>query len=480
MATFTSLGIGSGVDMNTMVSQLVALERAPLQQLTSAATKLQTQVSSFGRIQSLFGTLQDAANKLTGTSLWQQGVATSSDDSAVAASGGAGVAAGSYSVLVSRLAGSQTVAAATPLAAATATVGSGTLTITRGTWAAGQSAFAAGADAPVVVTVAAGDTLQTLRDKINAADAGVSATLVTDATGVRLALRSTDSGAANGFTVAASDADGNDTDAAGLSAFAYDPLNGTTGMTFKAAAQNAQASVNGIAVESSSNELTGVVEGLTLKLRKESTTPVDVSVERDVESVTTVIKSFADAYSALVKYIADQTKYDATSKVGGPLQGDSAAGALQRQLRAVLTQASGASATFPRLSDIGLQAQRDGTLGVDSAKLAAATGNLDELRKAFAHNDPDAANDGFARRYADLATQVLGVDGGISTRQEGLRKLISKNSDNQAKVEDRAERLQQRLVAQYTALDANLSKLNALSSYVTAQLAALSRLSDSD
>ena len=481
MATFTSLGIGSGVDLNSMVTQLVALERAPLVSMQSAAKKLQTQVSSFGQIQSLFGTLQDASNKLSGNSLWTQGVATSADSTAVAVSGGAGAASGSYAVTVEALAGNQTLASATPFAAADTLVGAGTLNITLGTWSAGQASFAAGAAPSINVDLDNTDTLQTARDKINAANAGVTATLVTDTSGVRLALRSTASGAANGFTVVATDSDGVHNDAAGISAFAYDPGNGSTGMQFKQAAQNARAIVNGITVESASNEMSGVVEGLTLTLRKESTTAVNVSVNRDTEAVSNAVKSFAEAYNALVKFISDQTKYDATSKVGGPLQGDSAAGSLQGQLRAVLAQGSGASAAFPRLSDVGLHVQRNGTLTVDAAKLSSATANLAELKKAFANNDTTvAANDGFARRYADLASQVLGVDGSLTTRNEGLRKLITKNSSDQAKVEDRATRLQSRLVAQYTALDANLSKLNALSSYVTQQLNSLSKIGSSN
>jgi flagellar hook-associated protein 2 len=471
MATFTSLGIGSGVDLNTMVTQLVALERAPLKQLETTARKLQTQVSSFGQIQSLFGSLQDASNRLTSNTLWQQGVARSSDDTAVGASGGSGVAAGSYAVTVQRLAGSQTVASATPYGAASDLVGAGTLTFTRGTWADDRSSFSAGAGTPVNVTVTASDTLQTLRDKINGAGAGVTATLVSDANGVRLALRASSSGAANGFTVTSGDA--------ALAGFTYEPGGG--GMAFKAAGQNALATVNGIAVESASNELSGVVEGLTFKLRKESATPVDVTVDRDTEAVSSAVKTFAEAYNALVKFIAEQVKFDATSKVGGPLQGDSAASGLQRQLRAILAQESGASAAFPRLSDAGLHVQRDGTLSVDSSKLGAATAQLDELKKAFARKDPaDSANDGFARRYADLASKVLGVDGSISTRQEGLRKLVTKNRDDQGKVEERAERVKARLVQQYTALDANLSKLNALSGYVSAQLAALSNSRGND
>jgi flagellar hook-associated protein 2 len=482
MAAFTSLGIGSGVDLNSMVTQLVALERKPLDQMKTDASRLQTQVSSFGKIQGLLGTLQDSANALTGSSLWAQGLPSSADETTVSVSGSSTAAAGSYAVTVQALAGSQTLASSSVFAAATDTVGSGTLSIALGTWDATRSAFTAKAGATALnVTLTATDTLQDLRDKINGADAGVSATLVSDANGVRLSLRSASTGAENGFRITATDTgDGNNTDNLGLSRFAFDPPSGATGLDLKQAAANAKATVNGIAVESASNELGGVVEGLTLRLRKESAAPVDVSVSRDRDSIVSAIKTFADAYNQLTTYITSQTKYDATTKVGATLQGDSAATGLQSQLRAVLATMSGASAAFPRLSDVGLQIQRDGTLKVDSAKLSAATANLTELKKAFANSDSAApANNGFAKRYALLASQVLDVGGTLTTRNEGLRKLITKNSDDQNRLNDRVDRYQTRLVAQYTAMDANLSKLTALSNYVTQTLASLNKSSTS-
>jgi flagellar hook-associated protein 2 len=201
-----------------------------------------------------------------------------------------------------------------------------------------------------------------------------------------------------------------------------------------------------------------------------------VAVSTDREAVKTAIQSFADAFNALSKNIAEQNKYDAASKTGGPLQGDSAATGLQRQLRALVNAGSGASTVFTRLSEVGLTMQRDGTLSVDSAKLDSATADLTELKKAFANSDTlNSANDGFGRRFSALATQVLGIDGSLTTRTEGLRERISQNSEDQAKLEERVERFRTRLIAQYTAMDANLARLNSLSSYMEQQLASLTR-----
>ncbi len=480
MPAITSLGIGSGVDLNTMLTQLVALESKPLDQMRADANALQTKVSSFGQINSLFSSLQTAANKLTGSSLWGQSTATAADTSVVQVIGNSSAAAGNYAVSVTTLATNQTVVSNTTLSDADQLVGAGTLTLDIGTWDRPPMNFVPQVGrAPIDIAVTATDTLATLRDKINGLGAGVSASIVTDNTGSRLALRSTATGEDNGFRLSAADDDGNNTDANGLSRFAFDPQNGTSLMEQKVAAVNARATVNGIEVTSASNDLTSVVEGVTLRLRKEGGASTDVAVTADREGIKTAIQSFADAYNALVKSINDQTKYDPTSKVGGPLQGDSSATGLLRQLRSLLGSPSDASSTFKRLSDIGLTAQRDGTLAVNSTKLETASTNLPELKKAFAGDGgSDATLDGFARRYADLAAKVLGTDGTITSRTQGLRDRISRNSDEQTRLQDRVDRFKSRMVAQYTAMDTNLSKLTALSSYVTQQLNALTAMAN--
>jgi flagellar hook-associated protein 2 len=475
MATITSLGIGSGIDINSMVTQLVAVESRPIAQLQTAKSRLDTQVSALGKMQSLLAALQDAANALTGNSLWTRSIATSSDDRVVGVVGGGNAATGSYGVVVQSLAAPQTLASTSLFAAPTDLVGSGTVTLELGRWDDPPTAFTPKAgSAPVAVTIEASDTLQTLRDKINAAAAGVSASIVTDASGSRLALRSTASGAENGFRVTVADDDGNGTDAAGLSRIAFDPAAGATAMAYAQAGRDAQATINGIAVTTTSNDISGVVDGLTLQLRQRSATPVDVNVASDRQAVKDAVQKFADAFNDLARYIAEQTKYDPTSKVGGPLQGDSAVVGLLGRLRGLVNGSTGASAVFTRLSDIGLQLQRDGTMKVDAGRLDSAVGNLAELKKAFANSDALVpANNGLARQFSALATQALGVDGALTTRSEGLRKLITKNQEQQQRYEDRIERYRERLVAQFSAMDANLSRLSALQSYVTAQLAAL-------
>lgn len=477
MATITSLGIGSGLDLNTIVTQLVALERRPIQQMQAEASTLQTQVSSFGQINSLMSSVQTASNALTDPTLWSRSAVASSDTSVVSVSASTNVAAGNYAVSVQALASSQTLASGTAYANASALVGSGTLNLELGAWDGTQSNFTPKSGSSAVpITVTSTDTVQTLADKINGAGAGVTASLITDSSGVRLALRSTDTGAANGFRVTANDSDGQNNDATGLSLVAFDPPNGATAMQLMQGSADAKATVNGISVSAASNALTGVVDGLTINLNKVSASAINVSATPDRDSVSTAIKAFATSYNALVSFIGTQTAYNATTKVGGVLQGDSSATNLQEQLRSMVGAVSGASSQFPRLTDVGLEVQRDGTLTVNQTKLDAATTNLSELKKSFSASDPaNSGNDGFARRFSTMATQALGVDGVVTTHTQGLQALITKNGTDQDALNSRVDAFQQRLVSQYTALDGQIAKLNALSSYVTQQVAQWSK-----
>jgi flagellar hook-associated protein 2 len=474
MATITSLGIGSGLDLNTIVTQLVALERKPIAVMQNKANQLQTQVSSFGQINSLMSSMQTSANALNDPTLWTQSAVSSADPTVVSVTSSSNVTAGNYAVTVQALASSQTLASSTTFADKSATVGSGTLTLQLGSWNADRSAFTEkSGSSSVDIAIESTDTLQNVADKINGAGAGVTASLITDSSGVRLSMRSTSTGESNGFRLQAADSDGNSADALGLSVIAFDPPNGATAMQLMQGSADAKATVNGIAVSSASNALSTVVDGLTINLNKISSTPVNVSATSDTSSVSKAIQSFVTAYNAMVSYIGDQTKYDATAKTGGVLQGDSAATNLQERLRTMVGATSGASSTFGRMSDLGLEVQRDGTLSINNTKLTAATGNLAELKKAFTNTETNStgANDGFARRYASLATQALGVDGIVTTRTAGLQALITKNTDDQAAMSDRVDTFQKRLVAQYTALDAKVAQLNSLSSYVTQQVA---------
>ncbi len=466
VGTISSAGIGSGLDVESIVTKLVAIEKQPITNLQTAESKLQTQLSSWGKVKSNLSDLRDAAEQLTLPSTWTATSATSSDASSVSVTTGTSATPGSYSISVQSLAAAQTLASA-PQSASTSTLGAGNLHIELGSWNSDQSTFTAKTGATAVdVAISATDTLADIRDKINSASSTVKASVVTDATGSRLVLRSA-TGVSNGFRTSVTDGDGDNTDAAGLSALAFDPSSSINSMTQSQAAANSSATINGLAVSGETNSLTAI-DGMTITLGKITTTPVSVTVAQDNNAITKSINAFVSAYNAVQTLLSDQTKYDATNKTAGTLQGDNSAVSLQTQIRALAGSLSGASSSFSRLSDMGLQIQKDGTLVVNSSKLTSALGNLSELKKAFANSDSTVdSNNGFARRFMRLGDSVLGVDGTLTTRTAGIQKSIDNNEKRQADLQDRVNAYETRVRAQYTALDAALAKLSTTSGYVT-------------
>ena len=476
--TISSAGIGSGLDVNSIVTQLMAIEQRPLKALQTKASTIQSTVSEYGKIKSAVSTLNGLAVKLASNTTWGQTVTNSSSTAVAASSNGA--TAGTYQVEVSSLASVQTIASSDPTVTKSKLIGSGTLHIELGTLGAPVGspptlppAFTPSGTPAVDITIGATDTVSDIRDKINAAGAGVTALIMTDANGSRLLIRSNSTGAASGFRTSVTDADGNNTDASGLSSLAYDPSAGIGNMTRTQTAANAVATLNGLAVSSATNTLSNIVDGLTLTLTAPTTTPVTVNVVTDTDTLKKTITDFAAAYSAVYKLIADDTKYDPSSKTGGVLQGDSAASGMQKQLRTMAGGSSSASAMFAHLSDAGLQIQVDGSMTVNDTKLSSALANLGELKKLFANSDlSDPTLDGFAKRFRGVTDTLLGVEGSLSTRTTGLGLALQRNQKDQDSLNLRLAGTEKRLRAQYTALDATMATLTTQSSYITQQIAA--------
>jgi len=467
----SSAGIGSGLDVNSIVTQLLALERKPIELLSATRTRLDAQLSSYGKFQSSLSAVRDAARALTDAGAWTPTTVVSSDAAAVSAVSSGSSPPGNYAVEVTRLAATQSVTSATVPAPASV-VGTGTLTIEMGQWFTNPPDFTPNAGTnSVSITIGPGeDALTSIRDKINASGAGVTASIVNDATGSRLALRSKESGEENGFRIAVADDDGNNGDALGLSMLSFDPVGGSSRMTLSQAASNAALTINNIPINSASNTLTDVLDGLTVRVSRLTTGPVDLGVNRDNDAIKKTITTFADAYNGLVKLMREQTAYNDTAKTAGTLQGDSTALSLMNKLRTMVGSSSGATTAFTRLADVGLEPQRDGTLAINTGKLDSALGRIDDLKAFFSRDEAGTASDGFGTMLRQFADLTLGADGAISTRQDSLRNRIDGISERTAKMEDRLLLTEKRLRDQYTKLDTNMAALSSLQAYVSQQV----------
>ncbi|TXH61621.1 MAG: flagellar hook protein [Burkholderiaceae bacterium] len=450
MATISSPGIGSGLDVNSIITQLMAIEKQPLTKLQGAQSKIQTEISEVGKIKSALSSFRDAAAKLASTDFWRTTTGTSSNG-AVSIATSSSASPAQYSVDVTSLAKAQTIAAPA-VASSTATLGTGTLTIQR-----------AGGGDPFNITIDGTDTLAAIRDKINAAGAGVTASILNTGTGARLMMRANATGTDNAFTTTVT--------GTGLDGLTFNAATQTGGATASQPAANAAATINNLPVTSQSNTLTDVLDGVTLTLNAETAGPVTVDVAPDTDALKKALNEFASSYTTLAKTIVTATKYDAAAKKGGPLQGDSSIVGLQSQLRAMVGGSSGASTVFARLSDMGFEMQQDGSLTVNSTKLDKAIANLPELKAAFSNSSTtDATLDGFGKRFRVLASTVLGVDGSLSSRTDGLNAKLQRNQKDQDRMQQRLDETQKRLEKQYTALDTQLGKLNGLNSYVSQQI----------
>jgi flagellar hook-associated protein 2 len=472
MASISSVGIGSGLDANSIITKLVDLEKQPLTSLKAKASLLGAQLSAYGSIKSQVSSLADVALGLGTAALWNPLTISSSNTAAVTASAVGIPSKSSYSVEVTQLARGQSVASS--VQTASAAMGTGTLTLQLGTWSAGLGTFTAGSASAVTIAVGTGeDTLTAIATKINDAAAGVVATVITDSAGERLSLRSSSTGVASGFRIQVSgDSDGVNNDSAGLSRLAFDPQSGAFGMAATGVttlqARDANATLNGVAVTSASNTFTGLVPGLSFTVGQITSAPVDVSVGQDLATIKKTITDFVAAYNTLNATLTEDTRYDPSKRQASILQGDSTTVGLQNALRALVGSRS-SGGVYSRLSDIGIAMQRDGSLLVGTG-LDTALKDLDSVKTFFTKNNNDAASNGLGLKLKSFTQGLLVATGTVSAKEAAIQKSVGRNTEEQTKVTTRAAAVEARLRQTYSALDAKMGSLTAIGNYVSQQV----------
>lgn len=450
MAGISVSGIGSGLDINGLVSQLVALERAPAQtQIDAQRSKALSKISALGSLNSALDGIKTAFATLADGSAFSKRTASASDAAVLSASATSAAVPGSFSVEVIALAASHKLSSGAFASAATA-VGTGTLTVTVN----GVSS--------VLSIDSSNQSLSAIRDAINAApdNPGVDATIVTGADGAHLILNARDSGAAGAITVTASGGDG------GLAALTFIAGGTSNGLTQVTAAQDAQVSIDGIAVGSTGNTITNAIAGVTLNLLSAKPgTPIAVKVAADKAAATAAINTFVKNYNTLVKTANDLASFNATTGSAGALLGDSTLRAVRSDLsQALATRANGAG--FASLSDIGVRTGLDGTLSVDSAVFNAALDTGQASVVALMSTDSK-----FGQALNAVFDRFLGSDGSLVTRSASLNSALSDLDKQQAQLDRRIDATETRLRAQFSALDSLLSGLKSTSDFLSRQLA---------
>lgn len=459
MPAIQSLGVGSGLDANSIITQLLAIERQPLARLQQTASGIQSEISAFGVVASRVDTLKSTVSTLASASTWTATSTKNTDASALKVTAANTANPVDLDIQVTTLARAQSTATATFASASAAIGASQDLTIGIGTWS-GSSFTASSA---ITVNLLATDTLADVRDKINAAGANVTATILSDSAGSRLVIRSNSTGASNAFRI--------------TSTVSGSPFSFTDPTSFNQTAANLSATVNGATVTSTTNTLTNLVEGVTVTALKTTTSPISVSVSKDLDGIKSKISNFVSAYNDLIGYLRQQTAYNEATKTGGTLQGDRLAVGLQSQIRSVVQDSTAASGVFERLSEVGIRLQKDGSLSIDSSTLDSGLQNLTEVSELFSRDDALATNDGFAVRLKSLIDGLTGSSGTVTSKTEALRNRLSRNQDQQERMNDRLALTEARLKAQYTRLDEKMASLSGLGSYVSQQVQLLNKSS---
>ena len=439
-AILSSAGIGSGLDVDSIVTALVNAKKAgPEQQISTQTTQLQAKEAGLTALSSALSSLQSALSTLSSTSTYNTYSATLSDTSLGTTSTLPNAQPGNYNVVVSQLATAQKRASDSyPSGSA---IGDGTLTITVG----GKS---------VDIDVSATDSISSLATAINGAtgNPGVQATVVHGANGDQLLLSSTKTGVANGFTVSASSGS-----SSGLTALAS-KLD-TAGSN---EAQDASLTIDGVTVTSASNSVSGALNGVTLNLTGTGSSTLTVS--RDNSSVESALSDFVDAYNSYSSTASTLSSYDTDTQEAGVLLGDTTLMSVQRQINNLLS-GKVAGNSIGSLAALGVTRNADGTLSLDSSKLDSALSN-----NASAVQDLFAGTNGYAVKLNSMLDSFTSSDGVIATRTASIQKQLSNLSDESTALDSRMSVYEAQLRSQYTALDTLMSSLNNTSSYLTSAL----------
>ncbi len=455
-------GIGSGIDVDSLVTQLMAVEQAPLSNLATKQSRAKTQISALGSLKSVLASLQTAAKALvpatgkTASDKFSAYSASIADTSIASITASSSAVAGTYSLEVTQLAQAHQIASS---ASAFTTVGTtttlttgGTLTISLGT--------AADSDATKATSIAIADgaTPEQIRDAINKASAGVSATVINGSAGKQLVLTGNTSG--NDQIITLSGIDGLSYDGGGSGIDEFSQIQAAQGSAFK---------LNGIAVTASTNTVSTAIDGLTLSLSKKSETGVStaITVTRTTASLTTAVNAFVTAFNGFSTTASSLGNYNATTETAGTLNGDSTLRTAQSKMRSLLSNIPSevSGSTYKLLSNIGVSLQKDGTLAVDSTKLS----------KAINDNFAGVANlvSAVGSAYSGAIEGLIGTEGTIAARTNGLNTTIKSYERQYAVISTRLEKIETRYRTQFTALDSLIASMNQTSSYLTQQLANL-------
>ncbi len=456
----TSAGIGSGIDIEGLITQLVTAEGQPeAQRLDRQEADYQAELSGLGLLKSALSSFQTSIADLEDLGNFQPRAASSSDDTVFTAVATSSSVAASYQIQVNAIAEAHKVRSA-GVATSSTDVGSGTLTIT------------IDGDSFDVVIASTSQTMDDIRDAINNAsdNTGVNATIVNvddggGGTESRLVLTSTSTGTANDISVTVVDDDTNHTDTSGLSMLT------SVNLTTLNASVDASIEVDGQTITRSANAISDAVDGVTLTLLKaDAAVDKTLAVTLDTASVNASVLSFISAYNSMKSTFDQLSFFDPTTESAGILLADSTLRIVSGRISTELSKTVAAvGGTYDSLPSIGIESDADGNYVLDQTVFdeALAT-NFDDIGTLFADS-----TDGIAVKLDALLDEYLNTGGILESRTDGLKTSIESIDDSRELLSDRLIRIEARFRAEFTALDILVANFQATSNFLTQQLANL-------
>ncbi|MCA1939055.1 MAG: flagellar filament capping protein FliD [Dechloromonas sp.] len=451
MASVSSLGIGTGVDLQNMLTKILAAERAPISRIDAQISSAKSKISVYGTLNSKLDSFKSAAETWQFPSRLSAMGASSSETSVLNASASFMAAVGSYTMEVTQL--------ASPQKSYSDAYAAGT------TFGAGSIEIRIDGGSPISVPVDAGSTLSQVSAQINSAKAGITATVVTSGDGSqRMILTGDKPGAENSFTLTSSAApsSGQALEVATLTDSEIAIANAADGL-MRSSAKDAKMKIDGIEVTSSTNTFSSAIQGLTLTAAKLGTS--NITVNTDTAKITTAVQAFVDGYNEVAKVIKSNSSYDEATKTAKALNGDSSARSVLSVLGSVRTSVPSelSSANLKALHEIGISIQQSGELKLDTAK----------LEKAIKDTPNDVTNllQAYGKEYATAITNLQSSNGTIGFRVKSLNESVSRFNASKESMEARIALVEKRYRAQFTALDKYVNSMQTTSGYLGQQLA---------
>jgi flagellar hook-associated protein 2 len=446
MPTISTLGVGSGLDLNGLLDQLENAERGKLTPIVAQKSEANNKISAYGQLKSALSQLQTAAEKLSSADAFE-GVKATVEGTAFTVKTSTNTPVGNYQVDVTQLARAYSIAT-TGIADETADLGAGTITFSL-----------ANGDVSTVDIGADDSSLESIRNAINAGDLGVTASIVNDGTAspYRLVLSSTETGSEGAITsIDFGDLAGSLTADAGT----------------EITAKNATLTVNGIDIVSQTNKVEDAIQGVTLMLKEEAS--ASLSLDRDTAAITETIEKFVKSYNNLQENVSSLSSFDQDTGVTGTLLGESTLRSVQVQLRSALSEGV-SNGTLGSLSDVGITLQLDGTLEIDEDALEELVENQGGALSSF-FAGLSLSEDGLADNLSDKLDNILKSNGLLENRTSALEASVKRFDQRYDRVEETIDATVERYRTQFGQLDALISRMNSTSGYLAQQFEMMSEI----